>query len=151
VELRRVSMDDKEILLKWANDPVTRQNSFDSNTITFPEHEKWFQDKLDNKGEVMLMAVDQGKGVGHIRFCLENGQAEVNINVAPDERGKGYGTALLKIAVPWLLEHHGAQKVIAHIKPDNLPSIKTFQKAGFHICDLERFKGQDCFKMQFHQ
>jgi len=150
VHLRPVNINDKEILLKWANDPVTRQNSFDSNAITFSDHEKWFQDKLDNKNEVMLMAVDQKKDVGHIRFCLENNQVEVNINVAPDERGKGYGAEMLKMAVPWLFKHHGAQKVIAYIKPDNLASIKTFQKAGFRVCDLERFKGEDCFKMQFH-
>lgn len=145
-----MSVDDKEILLQWANDPVTRQNSFYSNAITPAEHEQWFSDKLNDHREIMLMAVEEGRDVGHVRFSMQGDEPEVNINIAPCERGKGYGTKVLKMAVQWLLEQKGSPKVIAHIKPDNQSSIKTFQKAGFRICSLVSFKGQDCFKMQFH-
>ena len=55
---------------------------------------------------------------------------EISINVAPEARGKGLGSAIL-VAVQDVVKDRGFEAIYADIKEDNLASHKAFQRAGF--------------------
>ena len=50
--LREAIIEDIDILCKWANDPLVRQNSFSTEKIRYEDHVKWFNRVLkgDNYG-----------------------------------------------------------------------------------------------------
>ena len=43
LSLRKVNLNDVELIFKWANDPDVRNNSFNTNQIVWDEHVKWFR------------------------------------------------------------------------------------------------------------
>ena len=98
ITLRKAQRIDKNILLTWRNDPATRRNSINTCVISEEEHSKWFETVFSKPTRLQLIGLDsEDKPVGQVRFdVLENNIAEVDVGVAPKERGKGFGGDLIK-------------------------------------------------------
>jgi RimJ/RimL family protein N-acetyltransferase len=129
---RYASWNDCEIIWKWRNDETTRKNSFNSKFIGFEEHQEWFKKKLeDEKTKVIIIELDR-RAIGVVRFDMnfDDDSAEISINLAPEERGKNYGTIAIMELSNFVLENYVA-KVVAKIKYTNRASIKAFSNAGF--------------------
>lgn len=132
IYLREVTEADIDITYKWANDPITRQNSFNTSYIKFEEHAAWFERMLSRQDVKMYIMVDGSVPVGQIRIKIINGEGEISYSIAPDKRGKGYGrkiVSLLILKVKDSFPH--ITKLIAEVKPDNLPSRAIFERKQF--------------------
>ena len=130
--LRPGSYSDTELLWEWANDPVTRQNSFDSAKIPWEEHSAWFQKKLSDADCRFWIALNGGSAsVGCVRFDGKESEATISLTVAPSARGKGYGTQIIQQACERLFAESPFRLVHAYIKPNNIASVKVFEAAGF--------------------
>ncbi len=134
ITLRPADINDSEDIFRWRNDPITRANSFNSSMIQWHEHEQWLGKALAQSDRLLLIGIDESRKIGIVRFDLKQpGEAEININLAPECRGRGYGTALIQEASEHLFQHHPAVRVIyAKVKPDNPASLRAFEKAGYH-------------------
>ena len=131
VTLRRATREDRDLLLAWRNDPVTRAASFNSDEVTPDEHDEWLVRKLADRDCALLVAEDEGEPVGQVRFDRRGATAEVDIAVAPARRGRGLGTELLRLAAPTARRALGVERVTARVKHDNAASLRAFEKAGF--------------------
>lgn len=130
--LRLVSHLDIELLWEWANDPDTRQNSFDSAKIPWEEHSAWCQKKLSDADCRLWIASNGGSApVGCVRFDCKESEATISLTVAPSARGKGYGTKIIQQACDRLFADSPLHLIHAYIKPNNLASVKVFEAAGF--------------------
>lgn len=132
VALRPASREDCRLLWELRNDPETRAASFKTDPIPFEEHQRWFEAAFDS-AEIRIFVVQDpsGKGIGYVRFHLEGETAEVSVSVEPSARGKGYGTAAVRMAADRMLSENGNLQVVAYIKPANQVSARTFLLAGF--------------------
>lgn len=77
---------------------------------------------------------ENGAPIAAVCFGCYGGVATVSeIVVAPQHRGKGYGTRILRELVAHADELLGEKlaKICAVIFPSNLPSQRAFEKAGF--------------------
>jgi UDP-2,4-diacetamido-2,4,6-trideoxy-beta-L-altropyranose hydrolase len=130
--VRPVSDSDIELLWEWANDPVTRQNSFDSAKIPWEEHSAWCQKKLFDADCRLWIASNGGSAlVGCVRFDCEESEATISLTLAPSARGKGYGAKIIQQACDRLFADSSVRLVHAYIKPNNIASVKVFEAAGF--------------------
>lgn len=130
--LRPVSHSDIELLWDWANDPVTRQNSFDSAKIPWEEHSSWCKKKLSDADCRLWIASNGGSApVGCVRFDCKESEATISLTVAPSARGKGYGAKIIQQGCDRLFAESSFRLVHAYIKPDNIASVKVFEAAGF--------------------
>ncbi len=146
--LRDAMTDDCMQIFGWANDPEARSASFSSASIIEDDHRKWFTKKLTSPNDRLSIAMDTDDlPVGLVRFALEGNRATISINLDKACRGKGYGTALIKQGCNRLFRTSDAKEVDAFIKPDNLASIKAFQKAGFQERGLSEIHGQSALHM----
>lgn len=127
-----------------ANDPEVRCNSFNKNKIEMDDHRIWVQKKCKDKNCLFLAVEINGKFGGSVRFDIEkNDKAIINISLHKSFRGKGLSVDMIKKAIKLLfLLHPEAKTVIAQIFPENIPSIKAFEQAGFNYCKDEIIK--DC-------
>jgi RimJ/RimL family protein N-acetyltransferase len=50
---------------------------------------------------------------------------------APSAQGQGYASEAAAAALDWADEHLKAAEIVAIIDPDNAPSIRVAEKAGF--------------------
>ena len=131
MKLRKATFNDWKILLDWRNDLLTRENSFNQDEVSEQTHKLWFNDNLLNPYREIYILEDDIIPVGSIRSdnILTN-QYILSWSIAPDQRGKGYGTKILEI---YLQSRTGS--FIVEIKPENIASIKMVQKNGFNQLD----------------
>ena len=142
---RNATIADTILYFDWANDPIVREQSYNSSVIDFENHKKWFESKVEDDSCLMLVFQNEEKlKVGQIRIQKENGkEATIGISIAYEHRGKGYAKEMLKIASDYFLDSNPNYQINAFIKESNLNSKYAFEKAGFefqNIIDYENFK-----------
>lgn len=133
LKLRKVRQEDCELLWDWVNDPTVRAASFSSDLISWEDHLKWFNKKLNSSSCYHFIAFnDQDQPIGQIRFDIdEQLQSIVSVSLASNHRNQGYSRLILQMAVNELLTHVSVNNIQAFIKPENLASIKLFESVGF--------------------
>lgn len=130
---RRAEMGDEARLLRWANDPVTRRDSFSERTIGVAEHHRWFQRVLSDSGyRQFIVETRNGVEVGQVRFQHGAGVWEVHYAVAPEFRGRGIGSNMLGAALRRFRDEVHAP-IIGRVKTTNAASQKVFQAQGFAV------------------
>jgi UDP-2,4-diacetamido-2,4,6-trideoxy-beta-L-altropyranose hydrolase len=143
IKLRPAGEEDCRLLWEWANDPVVRTYAFSSNPIPWEEHLQWFSQKLSDPQCYIFMAIDfQDRPIGQVRFdALDEQRSEIDISIAADRRGLGYGKFLIEIASNELFYRTSIRAIHAFIKPNNYASIRTFEKAKFNPMGEKTVKG----------
>jgi len=132
--LRPAQREDAENLLRWRNDPTTRAASFNSEEVSPTEHAAWLERVLVDPDRRLLIATEDHAPVGQLRLDrLAANTVEVHIALAPEARGHGLATELLKLAAQEHAPALGAARLLARVKPDNEPSRHSFAKAGFRV------------------
>lgn len=128
--LRRATRDDCDLLWAWRNDPETRAQSHHSDPIPLDQHRVWLANALLNPARRLYIAIDNGVPIGTGRLDLTpEGGAMISITVAPDHRGRGYATPLVR-ALSAAVPH---RPIDAEVKIHNARSCRTFERAGFHV------------------
>ena len=132
LRIRPVSDLDVRQLWEWVNEPATRASAFRSDPIPWEEHLAWFGRKYTDGQCRMYIVEADGLRVGQVRFDIDaDGRAEVDVSIAAECRGRGYGAEALRLGSSRLFLDTGCTEVVAHIKPDNAASARAFEKAGF--------------------
>lgn len=144
MDFREISEEDIDIIYKWANDPVTRSQSYSDGNIKFEEHKEWFEEKVNNSNCCFLIFSNNNKKIGLVRFDLKGRYWVVSINIAPSERGQGYSVRMLKKAGKYLRERDN-RPVHAYIKEQNTPSIKAFESVGYKREEKLKYKGSESY------
>lgn len=127
-------------LFTWRNDEQTRKNSFSTEMISFEQHHTWYENKLkDQNSKIQILKLDFEK-LGMIRYDFEKESCSISYNIAPNQRNKGYGILIVKLAEKYL-KSINVIKANAQVKKENIPSIKIFRKLNF----IEQDKGEYYF------
>jgi RimJ/RimL family protein N-acetyltransferase len=132
--LRPATTADAERLLVWRNDPDTRAASFSTELVREDDHLAWLQRTLLRADEIVLIGEVAGQPVGVIRLNPQNDHATISVTVAPEARGAGIATPLIRAALAYAATVR-ITRVVAHIRPENGPSQRAFTAAGFLLTD----------------
>ena len=140
LQLRPATASDEALLLRWANDPQVRANSFSSSPIAPADHQRWFQAGLTDSNRLLLIATDfNGCTLGQIRFDRQppasgSGPHEALIDLSLDRcaRGQGLAAELVRIGLQAMEQRWGpGAEAVAEVLAGNIASQATFAKAGF--------------------
>ncbi len=141
---REARLADADFLWRWANDRETRQNSFSKSPIPYAAHVAWLEQRLASDATRIWIFSDGDTPVGQVRFDIAGGVAEIGITVAPEQRGRGYGKAMLEQAIRCL---HEARR--DHVRPRasvlarNEASLRLFKACGFEeVSTAQRDSGE---------
>ncbi len=149
LKIRPVSNTDCRLLWEWVNEPQVRAFAFRSEAVSWEEHLDWFHKKLaDPDCSIFILTDESGVSMGQVRFDMESEKStEIAVSISTEQRGCGYGTEAIRLACEQLRRQRPITEVIAYIKPDNLPSIRAFQKAGFADRGKKIVRGQEAVWM----
>ncbi len=126
--------DDVQLYFDWANDPTTRQQSFQTESIPFATHQAWFSRKLDDPNALLLVFESDGAPVGQVRIDHTPTENVIGISLDKAFRGKGLSSDLLREASEEFFGRFPNEQVIhAYIKPTNRASARAFERAGFRL------------------
>jgi hypothetical protein len=79
-----------------------------------------------------------------VRYELKEKHTVVGITIAKEFRGQKLAPLfLIKTAKEYFLEFE--KPILAYIKKENTPSVKSFEKAGYHFYKEEPFNEIDSF------
>jgi RimJ/RimL family protein N-acetyltransferase len=78
-----------------------------------------------------LIEKKDGTKIGLIVLELEGEVQEIGYGMIPNERGKGYCTEAVKIAVDYLFLSKPIVRIQAHTNVRNVASQRVLEKAGF--------------------
>ena len=146
IKFREANYDDINNYFIWANDPLVRSISYNTNKITLIEHTKWFRSKIKDINCLMLLFTVSNSPIGQVRFEKENvNHYIINISVSNEFRGKGYGSEILKMATEHFFNLNPEVIINAYIKTSNLSSIKSFENASFKKSAILNYKGFKSF------
>ena len=148
LQLRTAGEEDSRLLWEWANDPEVRAASFSSDPIPWETHVLWFNAKLaDSRGTAgkcrMFIAEDEeGLTIGQIRFDRRPDAGwDVGISLSKGMRGRGLASELIDRGVRELNRRDGGSVIHAYVKPGNVTSVKSFERARFERIGIEQVRG----------
>lgn len=128
---RKATEGDMLLYFKWANDPMTRLQSFQPDPIQIEDHRAWYRKKMADPKVMMYIMQYKGKPVGQIRFSI-NGVALLSYSIDPEQRGKSFGTYMVQQAIKELEKDlERPINVVGYVKKDNLASNKALSNLGF--------------------
>ena len=131
--LRKVNKNDKGLLFNWVNDPDVRKWSFNKKSITLDEHKVWFKQKLNDENTLIWVFEIENIHAGMVRLEKEDNEIILNYLIAPESRGRGLASKMLKMAMIELNNYWKNIKVFAYTLPDNIVSIKSLENADFSL------------------
>ena len=132
--LREATSEDTRNIFNLANDDTVRKNSFNPGKIEWEHHLKWLREKLANSNYSFFIVECFGRFAGQVRFERGSRPEKIVISMSLHKRIRGLGLSsfIINKSIKKLLEIHKNVKFVeAHIKVENTPSIKSFEKAGF--------------------
>jgi UDP-2,4-diacetamido-2,4,6-trideoxy-beta-L-altropyranose hydrolase len=146
--LRPAVSADRDQVWQWANAPDVRAASFSSDTIPWAIHVQWFDQKLkDPDCRFWIAEDDRGQRVGQVRFDRRERQAVISVIINAGSRGAGCGSLLIWLASRRLFSENDVELIRAFIKPNNVASIRAFEKAGYRRGRDDTVRGQPAVVM----
>lgn len=145
VEISPVTQDDLLSIFNLSNLDSVRAASFNTGKIDLSGHQKWFAEKMADPNTVMVKAVLGEDFAGQARLSMEGAIAVIGVSVDEKFRGRGIASKLLQAAIEEA-GRRGIEVIEAFIKPENLASIKLFEKAGFVLDQKTEVSGNDALK-----
>lgn len=130
--LRRATAADSDALHQWRNAEEVRRYSHDSAPIGLDTHRTWLMSVLADQARDLLIAEQNDRPVGVLRYDRCGTSATVSIYLVPGHSGQGLGPRILLAGDRWLDHHHPeVRTVIAEVLPDNKASARAFIEAGY--------------------
>jgi UDP-2,4-diacetamido-2,4,6-trideoxy-beta-L-altropyranose hydrolase len=142
--LRKVNFEDALEIFNLSNDDVVRKNSFTPQKIEWGSHLIWLKNKLEDENSIYFAVInDLNKFYGLVRFDIDpiSKVAIIGISLKKNIRGMGLSPVIIDKAVNELLKIKSIKLIKAYIKNENIPSIKSFEKAKFVLLDNLIIKG----------
>ena len=69
LSLRKPTVKDMEMYFNWANDPIVREQSYNSSIIDLESHKQWFESALNNEANFMRICQNSvGEDIGQVRI-----------------------------------------------------------------------------------
>jgi UDP-2,4-diacetamido-2,4,6-trideoxy-beta-L-altropyranose hydrolase len=132
LRLRKAGPEDAAALFVWLNDPETRRQSFNPNPVSWEEHDRWLARALgDPNRSLYVVETSDGLAVGQVRLDRVEDGAVISYGLDPIVRGRGWGARVLDLAVAAWQSRGDGGRLHGFVRPDNLPSIRSFRRAGF--------------------
>ena len=136
IATRLADIEDMELYFQWANDPNVRKNAFNSEYISWEDHQEWFSKKVTNDNACLYLITDNHIPIGQVRFDICDQEAEIGYSIDKKYRGQGYGKKILSAAIDSFAKTYGEVDILlAKVKGENIASKKIFIGLGFAIQD----------------
>jgi RimJ/RimL family protein N-acetyltransferase len=131
VNLRIAEKEDASLLQEWWNNP---EFSGVHNPLDEQQSKADIERQLEKLGPDktwFLIQKKDGAGIGFLGMGKAPFGWQIGYVLVASERGKGYGTEAVQLAVDYLFMSKDTVRVQAGTFPDNIASQRVLEKAGF--------------------
>lgn len=130
--LRDAGPADSEFVWRLRNEQTVRTASIDTESIPLADHERWWQHRLSDPSSILyIAALPDGRPAGYVRFALDGDEAAISVALDEAVRGRGHGTAAIRLGCAALLASGRGRRIVALVKCGNDASLRAFHRVGF--------------------
>ena len=148
ITLRPAVATDEALLLRWANDPQVRFNSFSPEPISSEDHHDWFKKSVVDPKHLLLIATTaDGCPIGQIRFVKQpttvlGDAVEVAVDLSLDRCARGHGLAddLVRLGLQEMEQRWGLTQTVTELSQSDTANNACFVRFDF-VSDAELFSG----------
>lgn len=150
IELRPITLADTVNIVRWRNQPEVYGNLYTRELITEDQHVNYYHKYVESGlvRQFIIVADIDGKSVDIGTVFLKNidhvsRKAEYGLFIGELwARGKGFANLIAKLTLDFAFNELDLNRVYLTVFSDNIPAIKSYEKAGFKREGLMR---QDFF------
>lgn len=146
----RGDAEDRRYVWKVNNDPSVRERSISTESIPWEDHIEWYEEVMADPDRLLYVTQHHGDDCGVVRYDLDRqaGEAEISIALQESFRGRHIGRRVIESTSSAILEHEDVDAVVAHVRPDNTPSMKAFEAAGYVDHGREEVRGVEMIRLE---
>ena len=150
---RMAKESDFMLIFNWINDPFVRSMSFDRSFITLETYKEEFQKVMSQQNTHLLIIEqheDSSKWIPIAQVHIDK-DGEITMSLASEFRGKHLAKPVIKAGIAYIRRYPSIKKLVAHIKDENITSVKAFEKAGFRLNGKTTFRGHQCLEYIYNK
>lgn len=153
LRLRPYKSCDAQAITKWLkNEYAFRQwgaDRYEKYPITPDDMNAYYGKDRNNENIWGMTAFHEAGIVGHftMRFPAEHDLREIRLGfviVDDEERRKGYGKEMLKLAIRFAFDFAGAEKISLGVFENNEAARRCYASCGFQTVERERTESYRC-------
>lgn len=139
ISLRPLSLSDTENIVKWRNDPAVKRNLYSQEELKPEQHIAYYEKNVQSGkcAQFIIVVDDDGNqmDIGTIfikNIDTANHSGEYGIFIGEESgRGKGYARLATELILKFGFEVLKLHRLFLTVMADNIPAIKTYERAGF--------------------
>ncbi len=136
VSLRLATMDDRDMIFRWRNDPFIVAHGSFLREIEWEDHKKWFQETVLGSSRKMFIVLHEDNPIGQVRFDRQSqDEAVLSVYLLQPFIGRGWGVMAIRMGCAATFGAWDVDRIIACVRHDNLSGRSAFLKAGFQETD----------------
>ena len=139
VDIRPITLEDTDNIVKWRNTPYVLNNFIDQNTITKENHINYYKKRIETGKVKQFIIVCDGTDIGTVflrDIDLDKKTAEGGTFIGEkDYLGKGISVISMKKLIEYAFNELKLEKIIVRILERNIASIKMCKRAGYVMED----------------
>jgi len=139
LQLRRIEMDDLDLLAEWSNNPEAYGQYLTPEKLSVEQLAHKIEAGIwwTKRNKSFLVELRQGTPIGTVHFWIrpeDPTTAVIAVKIArPEERGKGYGTEVQKYLILFLFNRLDIKQVEMYTDVNNMAQQRCLQKLGFEL------------------
>jgi len=135
VSLREITKNDTPLILKWRNSEFVSKNFVIREKFTEQSQKNWLENVIAKGKAVQYIILYDNTPIGSVYIrdidnIHKNGEFGIFIG-EKDYIGKGLSLSATKEILKIAFKELNLHRVYLRVFPDNIPAIKTYEKAGF--------------------
>ena len=143
VELRELSLNDTENIVRWRNQDFVLENFIDKRLITKESHINYYHSRIETGlvKQFIIVCDEIDVGTTFLRdIDYQKKDAEFGIFIGEkDYLSKGVGSKAAKLIIEFGFEKLQLDKIFLRVLTNNTRAQKSYEKVGFHLDDSNKY------------
>ena len=143
VELRELSLNDTDKIVKWRNQDFVLENFIDKRLITKESHINYYHNRIETGlvKQFIIVCDEIDVGTTFLRdIDYQKKEAEFGIFIGEkDYLSKGVGSKAAKLIIEFGFEKLQLDKIFLRVLSNNTRAQKSYEKVGFHLDDSNKY------------
>lgn len=143
VELRELSLNDTENIVRWRNQDFVLENFIDKRLITKESHINYYHNRIETGlvKQFIIVCDEIDVGTTFLRdIDYQKKEAEFGIFIGEkDYLSKGVGSKAAKLIVEFGFDQLKLDRIFLRVLAYNVRAQKSYEKVGFHLDDSNKY------------
>ena len=143
VELRELSLNDTDKIVRWRNQDFVLENFIDKRLITKESHINYYHSRIETGlvKQFIIVCDEIDVGTTFLRdIDYQKKEAEFGIFIGEkDYLSKGVGSKAAKLIIEFGFEKLQLDKIFLRVLSNNTRAQKSYEKVGFHLDDSNKY------------